>query len=110
MKFKITKRYKLDFLGEGWKDCYLDFYPFTPTDLEGDIAKMADFDTSKGSKEVVAISKMVIGILSKRFLGGKVLNEKGELIEMKKEYLSDLPLEVLQGVVSFLSEASVKNE
>ena len=33
-KFKISRKIELKFIGEEWKDCYLEFSPITASEIE----------------------------------------------------------------------------
>lgn len=112
MKFKISKRYSLSHLGEGWKECYIDFHPIPISELtqNDDISKLTQIDKD----DVNAVKKgtvTTIRLLQKYFLGGKAIDfESGKVIDIKKQDLEEFPVHVMQGLIGFLSEAPVKDK
>lgn len=86
MKIDITKKVDLSYLGEAWKECYLEFrmpsfkdIQNLPTDTDGDTKETLEkgFSTIKGL-----------------FVGGKAISG-GEVVEVKPDDLTDFPLEVI---------------
>jgi len=103
MKFKITKHFKLDFLGDEWKETYLDFSPLTLNDVKTKlpmISKLNQEDSSQIEEGVNAVSELLI----EKFVSGKAIGEEGKLIEVKKQDLIEFPLDVFVRAFSFLSQ------
>ena len=84
MKFDITKKVSLVEYGELWKDCYLEFSVPSYADIKG---IKQDGDTDKAVE-------MGIERLENLFRSGKAISE-GKEVEVKKEDIKDLPLEIL---------------
>lgn len=95
-KFKVTRNMPLDFLGEGWKDCFLKFNVLT-------IGEMREFGTTDfvNTKAVKIIDQALV-LLKSKFIEGTGLGENGELVKVEKEDFDNLPSEVLNRAVSFL--------
>lgn len=107
MKFKITKHFSLEFLGEEWKECFIDFRPFTVADVKEKLPEIAKLDD--GSEHIAEGADALVGLLDAKFIKGKVINEEGQAVDLTKEDLKDLPLEVLGRAFSFLSQAGMTN-
>ena len=84
MKFDISKKIDLSYLGENWKDCYLEFN--LPS--YGDLKDMTNdgTDTEKVEKGL----ETIVGL----FKSGFAVSE-GKRTEVKKEDLKDIPIEIL---------------
>lgn len=54
-------------------------------------------------QEVLDSSKKVIELLKAKYVGGTGIAANGQTVEIKKSDLTELPAEVLGGVISFLS-------
>lgn len=107
MKFKIVKHFPLDFLGEDWKECFIDLKPLTIADVKGKlptIAKLQEKDSDVG-----AGVDLLLELLDDKFISGKVINEEGNLVDLPKEALGDLPVEVIGRAFSFLSSGEALN-
>lgn len=107
MKFKIVKHFSLSFLGDEWKDAYIDFKPFSITDVKEklpQIAKLQEKDADFGQG-----MDTLLNLLGEKFISGKGINEEGVLVDISKEDLKDLPIDVVGGAFSFLSDSEMKN-
>lgn len=82
----ITKRVSLDFLGDEYKDSYLDFRSMTFKEVP-DIQKQAAI--TKESEGIEFLRKEI----TERFISGKI-SQNGKLEDVTIEDLGDLPLEV----------------
>ena len=103
MKFKIIKHFPLDFLGADWKDCYIDLKPLSIADVKGklpEIAKLQEKDADVGSG-----IDLLLELLTDKFIGGKVIDETGAIVDLPAEALKDLPVEVIGRAFSFLSSS-----
>lgn len=98
-KFRIVRKFKLDFLGEEWKECYLEFEAFTYKEL-ADLAKL-NIDTEDATRTAEAAGKLM-EVLEGKFVGGKGIDAEGKQVDIRKKDLVDLPLEVISKAVSFL--------
>lgn len=111
MGFKIVKHFKLDFLGEEWKDAYLKLRPFTVQDIKVKLPKIAEMSNidSKELKESErsAITdtsmEVLVEMIQDKFVSGKGVDDDGTLVDITKETLLELPLEVITTAFSFLS-------
>jgi hypothetical protein len=105
MKLKITKVYSLASFGEEWKDCYLKFNTLTVRDITGEFSTLKDIDI-KNPDQVGEGMEKVMKLLKSHYIEGKVIEESGKLVELGKDDLIDLPLEIITGVLGFLSQSS----
>ncbi len=102
-KFIVKKRVPLDFLGEEWKDCYIEFQPFSPKDL----ITIDQMDTTDASKGIQAMSEMIT-LLESHFIGGKGYTGSG-LADIEATDLQELPLEALQACIKAANGAVSPN-
>ncbi len=105
-KFKITKRFSLKDLGPDWADCYLDFSPFTMREVANDeLLGLSKLDDPKTSPEAVVKGfDTIVGLLKKKFVGGKGIAADGSTVDIGVGDLEELPAEILSGVLRFLSQ------
>ena len=89
-KFDLTKKVPLEY--EGWEDCYLEFSLPSYGDLKDLIIEGTDQE--KVDKGLEAITKL--------FKGGFAMSE-GKRVEVKKEDLKDMPIEVLTNCFKAIS-------
>jgi len=90
-KFKVIKEIKLDFLGSDWKDCYVKFVAPNFVDIEEMTKKVDIEDKSKGVKNAIEWLKSI-------FIDGKGIDMDGKLVEITKDDLADLPVEIITKV------------
>ena len=86
-KFKITKKISLAYLGEEWKECYLEFDSPTYDEI-----KKAVPDFTKEDK--IEAGESAFKFLEDSFIGGKAISEGG-IVDVKKEDLGDFPMDVV---------------
>lgn len=108
MKFNISRKYSLESLGESWKDCFVEFTPVTIREVQ-DITELAKVDPDN-VKSVTGATGTLIELLKKHFVGGKAINDKGEVVDIAGEDLIDLPVDVMGGMVGFLLGSSATAE
>lgn len=92
--FDIYKILDLSKYGEGWKDCSLKFKSISVLEAQK-LAQIKDVDGDKASN-------MVVEILERYFVEGKAVSD-GKVIDVKKEHIKDLPLEVLFEAISLFN-------
>lgn len=85
MKFDITKKIDLAYLGEEWKDCYLEFN--LPS--YGDLKNLSDSAATDAEKVENAL-ETIVGL----FKVGYAVSD-GKKVEVKKDNLKDIPIEIL---------------
>ena len=84
------KHVPLDFLGEEWAGCYLDFRAVTFKDL-------AALDTTDQS------GKAVLDFLRAKFVSGQGVTEEGEPVSLTADDLDQLDIETVKLVVDTLT-------
>jgi hypothetical protein len=88
-KLIIRKRVTLEFLGDAYKEAYLEFKSIPVADYDDLIAKT---NSAKGSESFTVI----LDILKSYYLGGKFPNDKNELEDLEsKEELDSLDRDAL---------------
>lgn len=106
-KFLLRKRFKLNFLGDEWKDAYLDFNRFTLDDLQNKLPQLSTLDvdeTTTDGKKISEATDTMIGLLGDKFIGGKGVGEDKEVVDIEKLDLKYLPIEVIAKAINFLSQ------
>jgi len=104
-KFKIARKFSLDFLGEGWKEAYINFQALTVSDIKVKFPQLSQMD-EKATSDVVKGIDAVLDILKSKFIDGKGVGEKGGEIVLEANDLIDLPVEVLSKALAFLSQGA----
>lgn len=103
MKYLISKRFSLDFLGDEWKECFINFSSITIRDLKDNVSQFVNMDKNDKASVANGITE-TLKILEDRFIKGNAIGEDGKVIDLKKEDLVDMPAEVLTKALSFLSQ------
>jgi len=93
MKFDITKKLDLGYLGAAWKDCFIEFRLPTYGDLKN--------ITSTDEKDPEALEKGIKN-LENLFVSGKAVSES-KVVILAKENLRDFPLDVLTKCFEIIS-------
>lgn len=84
-RFDFKKRVDLSYVGEDWKDCYIEFSLPSYGDLKG-FTKDEGSDAEKLEKGLEQVQSL--------FRSGYAISNN-EKIELKKEDLVDMPIEIL---------------
>lgn len=105
---QLVKHFSLAFLGEGWEEGFIDFQPLSISDVNNSIAGNVDAK-NPDPKEVKAGLQTIINILTNKFIRGKFPNEDGTLDDITKEEVKDLPNEIVQAAMTFLSQTENQN-
>lgn len=106
-RLKIVKRFSLAFLGEQWKDGYLEFESFTAKDISDNISTTVD-PNNPDAKAVKDSYDNMLHKLEAHFISGKFPTDDGKLEDVKKGELGDLPVDVIQEAIAFLSQSQTK--
>jgi hypothetical protein len=96
-KFISIKTFKLDFLGEEWKDCFLKFSSVSINENKELIkAKLG----TKSAEEVVDVT---MKFLADHFISGNAYDsDTKQIVAIKAEELGELPSLIQQKVILFL--------
>lgn len=97
-KIVIKKKISLDFLGEDYKDGYLEFKSIPLKEYEEYTKNISDVKDDDS-----AASQMIIDILNNNFLGGKFPDENGDLFSVEKEQLLDFDIATAIKVFTILT-------
>jgi hypothetical protein len=92
MKFDIKVKLNLDFLGDGWDQCYINYSPITI----GDAKKFR----SLSPDDPESLDKG-IALLKDLFLDGKGLSG-GKLVDFQAEDIEQLPLTVINKSIELM--------
>lgn len=98
-KFKVVKKLSLDFLGDDWKDAYINFQVLTIADIKNKFPALANLDVDD-PKSVVGGMDTILDIHKDKFVEGKGPGNK----ELVVADLEDLPAELMKRALDFLSQ------
>ncbi len=101
-EFKIIKKFPLTFLGEGWKDAYINFRAITIGDIKNEFPKFRTIDEKDEDATIEGVAD-VLEFLKSKFISGKG-NVDGSLVDLEAEDLMELSAEVMSRALSFLSQ------
>ena len=101
-KFKVVKKLSLDFLGEGWKDAYINFQVLTIADIKNKFPALMKLKADD-AEAVINSMGMIVEVLEDKFVDGKGFDGT-KLIDFKKEDIENLPNELLKRALDFLSQ------
>lgn len=87
---KFKKKITLEFLGDEYKDSYIELESMPMNELEALLNKAKDTDQSQDRGEALSFMRNAV---SDRFVGGSV-SQDGKMVEVKKEDVASLPAEV----------------
>lgn len=101
-KFKIIRTLGLEFLGQGWNECYLKLEGITWDELkEAQGHDNVDIrDSEAVNKEMDATLQFVVD----HFIEGKVQDAEGKIVDLKKEDIGDLGPETVKRAMRFLAQ------
>lgn len=104
-RLKIKKHFSFAFLGDEWKDGYMNFEAFSANDI-GSQAGLTNIDPKNPDPKAVQEGfNSMIERLKTRFIDGKMPTEEGTLEDITKEELGTLPIDIIQEAISFLSQS-----
>lgn len=92
-KFVVVKNVDLSFLGEEWNGCFLKVSGLTLGEVEK-LSEMGEDNTKAG--------RYMVSLVSDKFLEGKGF-DGGKIVDIKKEDVKDLPLEVVSAIFEKLT-------
>jgi hypothetical protein len=98
-KFKIVRKYDLSWIGEDWKECYLEFNALSYEELFSLVGTVVDASDPEAVK--IGVEKTT-KLLKTKFISGKGIGESGEKVDIAKDDLTDLPPDVINRVVTWL--------
>lgn len=93
----IKKRMSLDFLGEKYKDCYLEFGAIPMRDYEKYMGM------AKANKDESKAVSFIVSTLQDLFIGGQFIDDNGELFDVNKDELGDFDMNVMITVFKALT-------
>ena len=102
-KFRIVKKFSLDFISSEWKEAYINFNALTVGDVKDAFPALSKVSETK-EEDVSAGLDMILDVLKDKFVDGKGINENGELIDLVADDIKELPISVLSKALSFLSQ------
>lgn len=102
-KFKIVKKFSLDFVAPEWKDAYINFNALTVSDVKETFPMLAKIQENQGENVSAGLDSILV-LIKAKFVDGMAINEKGELAPLAVEDINELPVAVLSKALSFLSQ------
>jgi len=107
-QFKIVKRFSLAFLGDDWKECYINFSALTVGDMKNKFPQLQELNKDKESNVSTGL-EAILSILKEKFIDGKgVEATTGDLVDLDTEDLEALPMEILSKALNFLSQSTIE--
>lgn len=100
-RFVVKKRLDLDFFGEDWKDCFIDFTPITYTEANS-LKALRDVDAKtldEAKREELA--QQTVDMLKSHFVAGKGYTEDG-VVDLTADDLTELPVEIITKAIVIL--------
>lgn len=98
MAFPVTKKLELDYLGEGWAGAYINFSGLSFKQARVFEKMTLDTENPENDKNL----DLLLETLGEHLLSGKAWNGT-ELVDLKAEDLSDLPVEVLTKAIGLIT-------
>lgn len=98
-KFLIKKKISLDFLGDEYKECYIEFSSMPIAEYKEFVKKGEA--VRKANENMRAVDLMTDKI-KEHFLGGKLIGEEG-LFDMAKEDIDQFDINVILKVFSYMT-------
>lgn len=99
MAFTVKKRFSLNFLGDEWKDAFIDFtLPSLKESLDQDLPSEDQI-----KKDPKKYTLQMVSFLEQHFVDGQGWDDSGKLVPLKKEDISELPQSVFGKAFIFLS-------
>lgn len=86
-KIVIKKTVSLEFLGEQYKDAYLEFSSIPLKEYNRYVSMIKEADEAKSAQ-------LVIDTLTEHFIGGKFPDEDGKLFDLEKDDINEFDLGV----------------
>lgn len=101
-RFVVRKRLSLDFFGDDWKDCYINFTPVTYREAN-ELTALKDIDAKKLSdKEREKLAEQTLNMLKDHFVDGKGYTGEAELVDLTADDIVDLPVEIISKAIVVL--------
>ena len=101
-KFKVVKRLSLNFLGEGWKDAYINFQVLTIADVKNKFPSLTEIDPDDPTTVIKGMDT-ILGVLRDKFVDGKGPDSK----DLTAKDIEDLPAEVMKRSFDFLAQGLI---
>ncbi len=93
----IKRKISLDFIGEDYKDCYLEFKTIPMKEYEKYVQQASE---NKDEKKAI---EFITKTLQDLYISGKFIDEKSELFDVKAEELGDFDMNVMITVFKTLT-------
>ncbi len=102
-KFNIVRQFSLNFINDEWKDAYINFSALTVGDVKEKFPNLSKLDEKSQADPMIGLNS-ILDLLKSKFVSGKGVSEKKELVDLTVDDLEALPVEVLSKALSFLSQ------
>lgn len=104
-QFKIVRKFELSFLGDEWKETYINFSALTISDIREKFPAISTLSEGK-QVDVAKGMDLLLDVLKSKFLSGKGINSEGKMVDLTVEDLEALPVDVLSKAFGFLSQST----
>lgn len=98
----------LKFLADGWDNAFIEFQALSVGDVKEKFATFTQVDTTN-PQAVAGQMDRLLELLQSKFLRGQAVDDKGQLVDLVKEDLKDLPVEFISEAIGFLSRSLGKS-
>lgn len=93
-RFIVRKRLSLDFFGEDWQDCFIEFTPITYKEAN-ELANLGETNAENLSNEQrEKLAKQTLQLLKDHFISGKGYTEAG-VVELEADDIEQMPVEII---------------
>lgn len=103
-RLQIVKHFSFAFLGDAWKEGYMNFSTFTAKDVSDNISTTIDQDKPDPKAVKESYDGMIVK-LEAHFIDGKFPTDDGKLEDIQKGELGALPVDIIQEAIAFLSQS-----
>ena len=104
-KFKVVKKFSLDFLGKDWKDAYINFQVLSIADIKNKFPGLIKIDQNDPDS-ILSGMDLTTEILENSFVDGKGYDGI-KLVDLKREDIKDLPNDLIKRGLDFLSQGVI---
>lgn len=100
-RFVVRKKLSLDFFGDDWAECYINFTPVTYREAN-ELTALKDVDaTNLTDEQREQLAGQTLDMLKDHFVDGKGYTEDG-IVDLTAEDIEDLPVEIIAKAIVVL--------
>ena len=103
-KWGLIQKHSLAYLGDNWKDCYIEMRAI-PYKKVSSFLKIDASSIQENPEEYLKQEEDLVKLLKDNFVSGKLFDGK-DVVDMKKGDIDDMPANVMTDLVGFLFQGS----